>query len=143
MKKALHIVRLGVVGLLLLGCASAAQTNEVIIEVNEQGYLPNEVTVFVGKDTRLTLSNVGTEEHDLGIVEIPLVTRGGGDSMAGHNMDDMSGSMTTPLQLHIVSEEGASNSLDITPAMTGEYEFRCQIAGHSEVGTLVVAESTE
>ena len=69
MKKALHIVRLGVVGLLLLGCASAAQTNEVIIEVNEQGYLPNEVTVFVGKDTRLTLSNVGTEEHDLGIVD--------------------------------------------------------------------------
>jgi uncharacterized cupredoxin-like copper-binding protein len=142
MKRVLHVGLLGVLSLLLLGCGSAAEANEVIIEVSEQGYLPDEVNVVVGEDARLTLRNVGTEDHDLGIVEIPLVTRGGG-STAGHNMDDMNGEMATPLQLHIVAGVGASTSLDFTPSKTGEYEFRCQIPGHSETGTLIVAMDAE
>lgn len=143
MKEAFYVGQI-VMGLLLLGCGRAAEPNEIVVEVSEQGYLPSEVTVPVGKATRLTLSNVGAEEHDLGIVEIPLVTRGGGGGMA--NMPGMSGTgseMATPLQLHVVTAAGASNSLDITPTKVGEYEFRCQIDGHSEAGTLVVTRSAE
>lgn len=143
MNKMIYIVAVGMLGSLLFGCASAAATNEVMVEVNEQGYQPLEVTVVVGKDTRLTLRNTSTEEHELGIHEIPLATRGGGDNMAGHNMDGTSDAMATPLQLHIVTAAGANTSLDFTPTKVGKYEFRCQIEGHSEIGTLVVARSTE
>lgn len=141
MKKVFHFRLLGVLGLLLLGCAGAVEVNEVVVEVSEQGYLPAKVTVLVGKSARLTLRNTGTEEHDLGIPEIPLVSRGKGDPMAG--MAGMSSEMATPLQLHVVSASGAVNSVDVTPTKIGEYEFRCQIAGHSEIGTLIVARSVE
>jgi uncharacterized cupredoxin-like copper-binding protein len=141
MQRFFFLALLAVLGTLLLACAGAVETTEVVVEVSEQGYAPNRVTVTVGQETKLTLRNLDGTEHDLGIREIPIVTRGGSDSMAGHNMPGMSGEMAVPLQLHIVTPPEATNSLEFTPSKLGEYEFQCQIAGHTEAGTLVVVRS--
>lgn len=125
-------------GLLLVACAGTAAPQEVTVEVDDAGYAPDRVTVVVGQETKLTLRNIGTDEHDLGIDEIALVTRGEDNGMPGHNMEAMTGETGEPLQLHVLAAAGSSSSLEITPTKLGEYEFRCRIANHKEVGMLVV-----
>ncbi len=141
MKKLIAKGYLGLLGLLLVACAGTASMQEVSVEVDNAGYTPNVVTVVVGQEVKLTLRNDDTVEHDLGIDEIPLVTRSEDNSTPGHNMAGMTGEMAEAIQLHLVAAAGSSSSLEMTTTKLGEYEFRCRIASHTEVGTLIVTQA--
>ena len=125
-------------GVLLAGCSmsrSAAQ-RELLVTVDDAGYAPKTLEAQAGEQIRLTLKNIGTQEHHFAIQEISIATTGGGMDMSGMS-GDMS-SMGSMPELHLVAAAGTSNMLEFTPTQAGQYEFKCIVPGHMETGTLVV-----
>lgn len=141
MKVGAHIVGLAAGLALLAACSSlgADQPTTVTVEVNDSGFQTAVVEIVAGQPSRIVLKNTGTVEHQLGITDIPLVTKG--SDAAGHSMAGMSGTMAPEMEqlmVHMMAAPGSMTSLDLTPSMAGEYTFRCVIPGHTEQGTLVV-----
>ena len=127
------------VALGLPACSRANPVTDVVVTVTETRYTPATLEVPAGETVRLTLQNTGLQEHQVGIQEIALMTRGDGmGNMAG--MDGMSDDMAgmDELQLHIVAGAGAQTTLAFTPTKPDQYEFFCPLPGHSERGTLIV-----
>lgn len=118
----------------LAACSNSSTVNTVVVEVKDNGYTPVTLEVPAGESVKLTLKNIGTMEHQLGIKEIALMTSGGGMSGMSGNMDNMN----RQLQLHIVAAAGAQNTLEFTPTQPGRYAFFCPRPGHTERGTLLV-----
>ena len=119
---------------LLAACASGNPVNTVVVEVKDTDYTPALLEVPAGEAVKLTLKNTGTQEHQLGIQEIGLMTSGGGMSGMSGTMDNM----REPLQLHIVAAAGAQNTLEFTPTKPDRYAFFCPVLGHTERGMLIV-----
>jgi uncharacterized cupredoxin-like copper-binding protein len=119
--------------LALAGCAgSRQQVAEVRVTMTEFGFTPAELAVTAGQPVRLLLTNDGTLEHDLSIMEFPMETSssevGAGES-TGHVME-----MTMDPELHMSALAGESATLEFTPTVPGTYEFFCTVAGHREAG---------
>jgi uncharacterized cupredoxin-like copper-binding protein len=130
--------------LTLAGCSMfrSAPQRELLLTVDDAGYSHDTLEARAGELVKLRLNNAGGLEHHFAIVEIPIVTSGGGmGDMSGMNMAGMSHDMSEmgPMpQLHLVAAAGASNTLEFTPTKSGQYLFECIVPGHTEVGTLFV-----
>ena len=128
--------------LVLVACGAQPKTQEVTIEAKDIAYGTATVEVVAGQPVRLTLKDTGTLDHDLSIMEIPLVINAEAQPMAGHDMSGMGGTDAEP-QLHVAAMAGGSNTIEFTPTKPGTYEFFCAVAGHKEagmVGKLLVKE---
>jgi len=130
--------------LLLSGCSMfrATSQRELLLTVDDRGYAPNLLQVEAGESVLLTLDNIGAVEHHFAIQKISIVTRGRGmNNMPGMDMSGMSEDMSnleSMPQLHLVAAAGERNTLEFTPTQAGQYEFKCVVPGHSEVGSLFV-----
>lgn len=112
---------------------------EVTVIVDDKGYAPSTIESSPGTQIKLTLQNIGTQEHQFAIDEIALEMRNGsGSAMAGMNMPGMSNDTADMPQVHIVAAPEASTTLEFIPVSNGKYEFSCILPNHNERGMLTV-----
>ncbi|NLD77139.1 MAG: multicopper oxidase domain-containing protein [Acidimicrobiales bacterium] len=99
------------------GGSSAVAAGPVPVTLTEFAISPNRVVVTQGGS--LSITNSGSQAHNVAITDTPLVT------------SDLSG--------------GQTETLDVSSLEPGEYEIFCAVAGHLEagmVGTLVVTDGS-
>jgi len=127
-------------GLLIAACSSDPASVEVSILADGNRFSPARVEVLAGKPAILNFYNIGTEEHQLAIQDMPVIVQDGADPLAAHAMEGSNSPMPTNLtaQVHAVAPVGEQTQLTFVPAKAGEYVFRCILPGHTEDGILVV-----
>ena len=131
------IILIGVI--FLTACSADSPSGDVAILVDEHRFSPRRVEVLAGKPVTLHFYNIGDQEHQLAIREIPMIVEGKTDPLAAHAMKGSSQEMTgAPPQLHVVAPVGKHAQLSFTPAEPGEYTYECILPGHTEKGVLVV-----
>lgn len=126
------------------GCAMfrSAPQSEITVTVNDKGYAPATLEATTGTTIRLTLQNVGAQEHQFAIDKIALVVSdSSGSAMAGMDMTGMSNAAADMPQVHLAAAAGQSTTLEFTPAQAGTYVFTCILPDHGERGTLTVKRS--
>lgn len=136
----IRILSFLVSALLFAACSSDPSSVEVSILADENRFSPARVKVMAGKPATLNFYNIGTEEHQFVIQDIPVIVQDGADPLAAHAMKGMDSPMPTNLtaQVHAVAPVGEQTQLTFVPAKAGEYVFRCILPGHTEDGILVV-----
>jgi len=125
---------------LLAACSPNPSSATVSILADENRFSPNRVEVLAGKPATLNFYNIGDQEHQFAIQEMPLIVQDSADSLAAHVMTGMSSPVMAgdPPQLHVVAPVGEQAQLTFVPAEAGEYTFQCILPGHTEEGVLVV-----
>jgi len=125
--------------LLLTACSSDPSAVTVSILADENRFSPARVEVLAGKPATLNFYNIGTEEHQLAIQNLPMIVQDEAD-LAAHAMEGMNSPMMRGIspQVHAVAPVGKQTQLTFVPAEAGEYVFRCILPGHTEEGILVV-----
>ncbi|MFX3637320.1 MAG: cupredoxin domain-containing protein [Candidatus Pristimantibacillus sp.] len=81
--------------------------NELFVKATEFSFSPTSIRVVVGQKIRITLDNLGQEEHDFEIV--------------GTN-------------IHIHAASGQKNSMVVSINKAGYYQIICTLPGHQEAG---------
>ncbi|MDP5277050.1 plastocyanin/azurin family copper-binding protein [Chengkuizengella axinellae] len=129
------------------------KVEDLTIEVSafEMGYDPDKITLVVGKEYELVLTNDGKIFHDLTEsnleVEITYMSE-----MADHSdelsfIDQFFGIQTVYADeghdkkkddemnnIHMNANAGQTVSIKFIPKETGEFEFYCTVPGHKEAG---------
>ncbi len=112
---------------------------EMTVIVDDNGYAPSSIESTLGTQIKLTLQNIGSQEHQFAIDEIALEKRNGsGSAMAGMDMPGTSNDAGNMPQVHIVVAPDASDTIEFIPVSSGEYEFTCNLPNHNERGMLTV-----
>lgn len=127
--------------LLLTACSSGDPAAvEVSILADGQRFSPARIEVLAGKPVTLNFYNLGNEEHQIAIQDIPLIVQDKVDPLAVHAMEGMNSPMARGVspQVHAVAPVGKQAQLTFVPAKAGQYVFRCILPGHTEDGILVV-----
>lgn len=126
---------------LLAACSGSTSSNsptEIMVQASRMTYQPAMIEVTAGQPVKLTFQNMDSVDHDLSIMEFPMVMMGATqEPMAGHDM----GGLTEVPELHMAALMNQASVLEIMPSKPGTYEFFCTVAGHKAagmVGTLVV-----
>ena len=130
--------------LIFSGCSmfQTVPQTEITLMVDDTGYAPSVIESTPGTQIKLTLQNIGSQEHQFAISKIALEKRNGsGSAMSGMNMPGMSNTAGDMPQVHLIAAAGASVTLEFIPAANGEYEFTCILPNHTERGTLTVKSS--
>jgi len=129
-------VSLLVIGALLVGgCASRAEPQEVVVTAQGMTYAPALIEVTAGTPVDLTLVNQDALEHDLSVLEIPVESLSEANPMSLEHQMEMGEVAMEPV-LHVAAEAGATNQLRFTPTSPGRYEFYCTVPGHKQAGML-------
>ena len=129
-------------GAIVLSAALAACSGrspaalEVGVTARDFAFEPATIQVTAGQTVRLTLTNAGSVEHDLSVMEIPLEQlTAAATPMEGHEMGAVAP------ELHVAVQAGQSATIEFTATRPGTYEFLCAVPGHKDagmVGTLTV-----
>ena len=111
---------------------------EITVQGTGMSYQPAMIEVMAGQPVKITFQNMDTVDHDMTIMEFPVVMMGATqEPIAGHDM----GGVTEVPGFHMAALMNQTSVLEFTPSKPGTYEFYCTVAGHKAagmVGTLVV-----
>jgi uncharacterized cupredoxin-like copper-binding protein len=128
----------GLIPLLLAGCASSGAPTAVRLETKGMAFDRNEIEVEAGRPVRLQLVNSDVVLHDFSVLKIAVkVTKQGHDEHQMHGDEP---------DLHVSAAAGKSSTIEFTPLEPGTYTFFCTVEGHREsgmVGELIVKAPTK
>ncbi len=105
------------------------QTIEIVIELGDHHYEPDELTLKVGQPYKLTLKNIGQVAHDMvggsffdeRVIALRMVNSRVGRVMADH--------------INSIYVRARNDSeLWLIPLEAGEYTFFCSLPGHRDGG---------
>lgn len=84
---------------------------EIIIQASEFAFTPSAISLEAGKNTRITLKNSGSVEHDFEIIG-------------------------TDIHIHAASKKSISSIVNLSKA--GTYQVVCTLPGHKEAGMVAM-----
>lgn len=103
------------------------QEQEVELELNEMSFTPNILEFQAGQPYTLTIRNAGAEKHYFTAHEFYR-------SIATRKVETDQSEVKAPYLTAIEIYPGMEAELYFVAVVPGEYEFHCQIEGHSEAG---------
>ena len=105
------------------------QVKEIVLQLGDHSYSPNDITLKVMQPYKLTLKNIGSTSHDMA---------GGNffdeDVIALRMINSRVGRVTADHINSIYLRPKNDTELWFVPLKAGEFSFICSIAGHREAG---------
>lgn len=107
------VAMLVIVTLTAAGCQSGDSSGSAAIVLEDFRFTPNRIDAKVGVPLTVTLTNRGTERHDL--------------NFASLHMPGLSG-------VESILEPGETRTITLTFDEVGTHTFACTLAGHAAAG---------
>lgn len=111
----------------LVSAADWGAMQTITVEMDEFTFLPETLTLEVGKPYKLEIVNVGSQKHYFTAEEFY-------QSVAFRKAQDSSGEIKAPYFKAIEIFPGEQADLYLIPTRAGTYDSICTIAGHTEAG---------
>lgn len=100
---------------------------DIAVELNEMSFTPNVLEFQAGQPYTLTIRNAGAEKHYFTAHEFYR-------SIATRKVETDQSEVKAPYLTAIEVYPGMQAELFFVAVVPGEYEFHCEIEGHSEAG---------